>query len=149
MAKYNIPNAYNGGFVLPDYVQAEPPERGTFTTAMLPRGTISAVIPPLIATPIAETHGLGSLGGCTLAGNSLAGNTLTGNSLAGDTLGAQEYQLESLSGMRNLPRRGSSRAVNQSLGAVSVSSLASDPKILIAAALGAYLLLRKKKRSKR
>lgn len=36
---YNIPNAYNGGYVLPRNVQDEGIERRAFITKMLPRGT--------------------------------------------------------------------------------------------------------------
>lgn len=52
MSFYHLPHPWNPGYALPDYVQAEPPERGVFTTAWLPRGTISAVVPDFLAKPV-------------------------------------------------------------------------------------------------
>lgn len=51
MSLYNLPRPWNSGYAIPRYVLAEPPERGTFTTAQLPRGTISEVIPNYLAVP--------------------------------------------------------------------------------------------------
>jgi len=51
MSLYHLPRPWNPGFAIPAYVQAEPPERGTFVTAQLPRGTISQVIPNYLAVP--------------------------------------------------------------------------------------------------
>ena len=42
MSQYILPNPYDAGYAIPDYVQAEPPGRGTFTSKGLTRGTISA-----------------------------------------------------------------------------------------------------------
>lgn len=71
MSFYHLPNAWNPGYAIPDYVMAEPPERGTFTTKWLPRGTISAVVPDFLAKPGKRLLGrtdadLGSLGADTL-----------------------------------------------------------------------------------
>lgn len=44
-------NMYSPGYAIPDYILAEPPGRGTFTTEWLPRGTISQVIPDYMAVP--------------------------------------------------------------------------------------------------
>jgi len=101
MSFYQLPHPWNPGFVIPEYVMAEPPERGTFTTQWLPRGTISELVPDYLAKPgrkllgrnDAGLSGMGSLGGCTLAGSSLAGHALRGSSLSGDTLGARAYTL--------------------------------------------------------
>lgn len=89
MPKYNLPSAWNAGYAIPEYVNAEPPARGTFTTQWLPRGTISEVLPPLMAEP----EPLGSLSGSSLAGSTLAGPSLAGDSLAGDSLGLQARRL--------------------------------------------------------
>lgn len=51
MSFYHLPHPWNPGYALPEYVQAEPPERGTFTTQWLPRGTISSVVPDYLAVP--------------------------------------------------------------------------------------------------
>jgi hypothetical protein len=48
---YHLPNPYNPGYAIPDYVMAEPPERGTFTTQWLPRGTIPTLVPDFLAKP--------------------------------------------------------------------------------------------------
>lgn len=96
---YNLPPSWNPGYAIPDYVMAEPPERGTFTTQWLPRGTIPTLVPEFYADPGKELlgrrdAGLGSLGGGCFDSNSLAGSTLGGgSSLAGDSLGAREYEL--------------------------------------------------------
>lgn len=91
MPKYNLPSAWNAGYAIPDYVNAEPPARGTFTTAWLPRGTIPEVLPPLLARREPRAA-LGSLSGSSLAGSTLAVSSLAGASLAGDSLGAQGRQ---------------------------------------------------------
>lgn len=103
MSFYHLPHPWDPGYAIPRYVMAEPPERGTFTTQWLPRGTIPTLIPDYLAKPGQKLlgrgdAGLGSLGGCTLAGNSLRGTSLSGTSLSGDTLAAQEYHLEPLGG---------------------------------------------------
>jgi len=71
MSFYHLPNPWNPGYAIPDYVMAEPPERGTFTTKWLPRGTISQVVPDFLAKPGKRLLGrddadLGSLGADTL-----------------------------------------------------------------------------------
>lgn len=103
---YGLPRPWDPHYAIPDYVMAEPPERGTMTTQWLPRGTISEVIPDykLGATKRMDfgmSHGkkgagsaLGSLAGSTLGGSTLAGSTLAGSTLAGDTLGSTQFQLE-------------------------------------------------------
>ena len=81
MSFYHLPNPYNPGYALPDYVKAEPPGRGTFTTAWLPRGFISDVVPDFLAQPE------GPLAKHTLAKPSLAKPSLKGHSLSGSSLG--------------------------------------------------------------
>lgn len=84
---------YNPGYALPEYIRAEPPGRGTFTTKWLPRGTISEVIPDYLARPMpARGHSkgaerLGSLSGSVFDSSTLQGNSLCGHSLASDSLG--------------------------------------------------------------
>lgn len=101
MPFYHLPHPWNPGYAIPKYVLAEPPERGTFTTQWLPRGTISQIVPDYLAKPGRKILGrtdadLGSLGGTSLDCATLADPTLQGSSLAGDTLGAQVYELEPL-----------------------------------------------------
>ena len=103
MSFYHLPHPYNPGYAIPKYVLAEPPERGTFTTRWLPRGTISSLVPDYLAKPGAKLLGrddadLGSLSGHCLSGHSLAGHSLAGHTLAGDVLrgGDRMYRLESL-----------------------------------------------------
>lgn len=94
MAFYQIPNPWNPGYALPDYVLAEPPGRGTFTTAMIPRGTVDVLPPDYLAQPVvakgddgveARTSVTGS--GTSLSGHTLDRPTLRGSSLSGSTLG--------------------------------------------------------------
>jgi hypothetical protein len=69
---YNLPPSWNPGYEIPDYVMAEPPGRGTFTTSWLPRGTISGLVPEFQAVKVGRKilgrndAGLGSLGDDTL-----------------------------------------------------------------------------------
>lgn len=81
MSFYNLPNPWNPGYAIPEYVMAEPPERGTFTTQWLPRGTIPALVPDYLAKPGKKLLGrsdasLGSLGGCSLKGDTLGADTI-------------------------------------------------------------------------
>lgn len=103
MSFYHLPHPWDPGYAIPRYVMAEPPERGTFTTAWMPRGTIPNLVPDYFANPMgsqkilgrknAGLSGLGSLSGSTLAGPTLRGSTLAGSTLAGSSLGATEYEL--------------------------------------------------------
>ncbi len=45
MSFYILPTPWDPRYALPDYVQAEPPGRGTFTTKGPRRGTIQSLIP--------------------------------------------------------------------------------------------------------
>jgi hypothetical protein len=97
MSFYHLPNPWNPGYAIPQYVMAEPPGRGTFTTKWLPRGTIPELIPDFLAKPGQKIlgrgdAGLGSLGGNTLAENTLARSCFSDDTLAGDTLGAKAIE---------------------------------------------------------
>lgn len=59
MSFYRLPNPYNPGYAIPNYVMAEPPGRGVYTTKYIRRGTIDTLVPDFLS-------GLGSLGGDTL-----------------------------------------------------------------------------------
>lgn len=101
MPFYHLPHPWNPGYAVPKYVLAEPPERGTFTTQWLPRGTISQIVPDYLAKPGRKILGrtdadLGSLGGTTLDCSTLSRPTLAGHSLEGSSLGAEVYTLEPL-----------------------------------------------------
>lgn len=131
MSFYNLPNPYDPRYAIPEYVMAEPPERGTFTTQWLPRGTIPALVPDYLAKPGRKLLGrndaqLGSLGNHTLKSTSLSGT-----SLSGDTLGADATLVE----QPGVPTKPPG------------SSLSRNEKIAIGAgiAVAAYLLLRKKR----
>lgn len=88
MSFYRLPNPYNPGYAIPKYVMAEPPGRGTFTTKMIPRRTISQLPPDYLAKPAS------TLSGNTLVKSTLAGSSLGGSSLGNDTLGAGGSTLE-------------------------------------------------------
>ena len=105
MSFYQLPNPWNPGYVIPDYVMAEPPERGTFTTQWLPRGTIPQLIPDFLARPKKQTVSRArpkkqhkkpdtghSLSGSTLACHTLSCPSLSGSSLSHSSLGAQTTQ---------------------------------------------------------
>lgn len=104
MSFYHLPNPWDPGYAIPEYVMAEPPGRGTFTTKWMPRGTIPTLVPDFLAKPgqkllgrdDADLAGLGSLGESSLAGPTLRGSTLARHSLRGDSLGARVYTLEPL-----------------------------------------------------
>lgn len=74
----------NSGYDVPKYVEAEPPERGVYTTDWLPRGTISQVIPDYLA--VAQRKG-STLAKTSLSGTCFDEHTLSGHSLGDDTLG--------------------------------------------------------------
>lgn len=95
MSFYKSP-AFNSGYVIPRYVQAEPPERGTITTQWLPRGTIPEVLPDYLAVPKNQIRQRSTLAKHSLSGSCFDEGTLQGHSLAGDTLGAVAYELEPL-----------------------------------------------------
>lgn len=84
MSFYNLPHPWDPGYEIPDYVMAEPMGRGTFTTAWLPRGTVSTLPPDYLAKRVGEggEMTLGSLGGSSLGGHSLEGDTLAAYRLA-------------------------------------------------------------------
>lgn len=89
MSFYNLPNPYNPGYAIPEYVMAEPPERGTFTTAWLPRGTISTVVPDfLVKQQGKRLLGRNNADLGSLACSSLSGSTLRGSSLGDDAANA-------------------------------------------------------------
>ncbi len=76
MAFYHLPNPWNPGYSIPEYVLAEPPGRGTFTTKWLPRRTISQLAPDFLAKPTSTLskpkHGKqGSLSGSSLGNNTI------------------------------------------------------------------------------
>lgn len=63
---YNLPDAWNPGYEIPEYVMAEPPGRGVMVTDWLPRGTISELVPEFQPVRLEQPGGLGSLGDDTL-----------------------------------------------------------------------------------
>jgi hypothetical protein len=69
---------WSSGYAIPEYVRAEPPGRGTFTTKWLPRGTIPGLIPDFLAKPVGEK--------------------LTGRDDVRLGLGAEVYELVPMSG---------------------------------------------------
>ena len=151
MAFYHFRHPYNPGYAVPDYVLAEPPGRGTFTTAWLPRGTISQVIPDYLAKPgrkllgrdNAGLGGLGSLADTTLDGSTLGGgHSLSTPTLAGDTLGVRKYTLESLGA--DAAKRA---AFYEPQGESSLGGILTNPWAW-AFGLGAYLWWSSSKKSK-
>jgi hypothetical protein len=84
MSFYHLPHPWNPGYAIPEYIMAEPPGRGVFTTKWLPRGTISQLTPDFLAKSTAKKV--------------LGREDAQLGSLSGDTLGAKEtvYKLEPL-----------------------------------------------------
>lgn len=120
MSFYRMPSPWNPGYAIPNYVMAEPPERGTFTTQWMPRGTIPAVVPDMLAVPPGQVllgradAGLGSLGGGSLSRHSLSDSSLACSSLMGNSLGSEDYQLvrrPAAMGATRQPPMGKSRVV--------------------------------------
>ena len=158
MSFYQLPHPWDPGYVIPEYVMAEPPERGTFTTQWLPRGTISELVPDYLAKPgrkllgrnnaglSGSPNGMGSLGGCSLAGHSLAGHALRGSSLSGDTLGARAYTLMPTGAdLQEVPPAKTQEILNP--GGSGSGSMNLKPIAIGAAVIaGAFLLFGGKKR---
>lgn len=148
---YNFPPSWNPGYATPDYVMAEPPGRGTFTTKWLPRGVINSLEPSFVADPgkklLGRTDaGLGSLSGETIGGSSLSGSSITGSSLAGSTLledlGAQVYDL--------VPTSDDATAVDAALAAQRKKHAKIATAVVgVAAAALVYKLWKDNKRSRR
>lgn len=149
---YNFPPSWNPGFDIPEYVMAEPPGRGTFTTKWLPRRTISSLEPSFVADPGKKLlgrndAGLGSLAGVSIGGSSLAGSSITGSSLAGhslqEDLGAEVYTL--------VPTSDDAPAATDQTLAAERRREAKIAITVVAAAAGAlvYKLWRDNKRSRR
>jgi hypothetical protein len=143
---------------------AEPPERGTFTTQWLPRGTIPALVPDFLAKPGKKLlgrkdAGLGSLGGCSITGSSLAGSSLAGSSLGGwgpDGEWISEMDLEEQEAERAAAASGKPMTNVELVKTLDSmvpkpppkrTGMTRDQKIAVAAGLGvvAYLLLKKKR----
>ena len=151
MSFYQLPHPWDPGYVIPEYVMAEPPERGTFTTQWLPRGTISELVPDYLAKPGRKLLGrndaglsgspMGSLGGCSLAGSSLATHSMRGSSLSGDTLGARAYTLMPSAAGDTLtevpPKTAQATPASSNLKPIAIGA---------AVVAGAYFLFRKKRR---
>lgn len=96
MSFYKLPGPWNPGYVIPKYVQAEPPERGTITTQMLPRGTIPQLIPDYLAVKDPPVRVTSTLAQHSLKGTCFDDHSLAGHTLGNDSLGASEYSLEPL-----------------------------------------------------
>ena len=111
---YGLPPAWNPGFEIPDYVMAEPPGRGVFTTAWLPRGTISGLVPEFSAVDVGreitgrDDAGLGSLGDDTLGAG--VGNART-HPIAGYGQKAASYLMHSIRSVPAAQRQAALRAV--------------------------------------
>jgi hypothetical protein len=142
MAFFQIPNPWNPGYALPDYVLAEPPGRGTFTTAMIPRRTVDVLPPDYLAQPeIAEGgDGVEARTSVTGSGTSLSGHTLDKPTLAGSTLSKP-----TLSGS-TLGRKGKSTRYQLRPNAVGADLPGGATLPVLAAAAAAIWLLARKRR---
>jgi hypothetical protein len=115
---YNLPPSWDPGYVIPDYVMAEPPGRGTFTTQWLPRGTISGMVPDFAAVKTARQilgrndAGLGSLGDDTLGvGVGGAMRSLGANPIESYGQRAASWLMHSIKSVPSAQRSASLRAV--------------------------------------
>lgn len=103
MSFYHLPHPWDPKYAIPRYVMAEPPERGTYTTQWLPRGTISEVLPDYYAKRVGSKilgrtdAQLGSLAGSSLAGSCFGGgDSLAGSTLEGSSLGLTRFELKAM-----------------------------------------------------
>jgi hypothetical protein len=118
---YGLPPSWNPGYEIPDYVMAEPPGRGTFTTAWLPRGTISGMVPEFQAVKTAQIilgrndAGLGSLGDDTLGVASTRSSGRTGDPIAGYGTKAASWLMHSIRSVPSEHRTAALRAVLDAL----------------------------------
>lgn len=142
MAFYQIPNPWNPGYALPDYVLAEPPGRGTFTTNMIPRGTVDVLPPDYLARPelTKDDGGVEARTSVTGSGTSLSGHTLDKPTLRGSTLGRS-----SLSGS-TLGRKGKATRYSVRPNAVGLDVPGGSTLPVLAFAAAAVWLLARKKR---
>ena len=83
MSYLQVPHPWNPGYAIPDYVQAEPPGRCTYTTAWLPRGTIDGLVPDYLAKPMRDARSaMGfSVGGVTVPSWALLAGAAVGAGL--------------------------------------------------------------------
>lgn len=113
---YNLPSAWDPGYAIPAYVMAEPPGRGTFTTAWLPRGTISELVPEFQAQRAGTTlldrkdAGLGSLGDDTL-GAQAPQRAAKGDAIAGYGQKAASWIMHSIKSVPSEHRTAALRAM--------------------------------------
>jgi hypothetical protein len=115
---YGLPPSWNPGYEIPDYVMAEPPGRGTMTTAWLPRGTISALVPEFQAVKTAQQilgrndAGLGSLGDDTLGiGTGVARSTAGRDPIADYGVKAASWLMHSIKSVPSDQRTTALRAI--------------------------------------
>lgn len=82
MSYLQMPHPWNPRYAIPDYVQAEPPGRGAYTTAWLPRGTIDGLVPDYLAKPIPSSAAMGfTVGGVAIPNWALLGAAAVGAGL--------------------------------------------------------------------
>lgn len=84
MSFMQVGHAWSTGYAIPEYVRAEPPGRGTFTTKWMPRGTIPGLVTDFLAKP--------------------AGKKLTGRTDVHLGLGAEVYELVPTGASEPLPQ---------------------------------------------
>jgi hypothetical protein len=136
MAFFQIPNPWNPGYALPDYVLAEPPGRGTFTTAMLPRRTVDVLPPDYLSQPIPARGSDGVEQKTSLSGHTLDKPTLTGSSLSVPTLSGS-----------TLGRKGKAARYTKRVGATAVGDLPGGSTLpLLAVGAAALWFLSRKRR---
>ena len=142
MAFFQIPNPWNPGYALPDYVLAEPPGRGTFTTAMIPRRTVDVLPPDYLAQPEVATKGdgVGTRTSVTGSGTSLSGHTLDRPTLAGSSLSGSTLEGSTLG------KKGRATRYTVRPNAVGLDMPGGNTLPLLAAAAAAIWLLSRKRR---
>lgn len=118
---YGLPPSWNPGYEIPDYVMAEPPGRGTFTTSWLPRGTISGLVPEFQAVKTAQRilgrndAGLGSLGDDTLGVQTSRASSRAGDPIAAYGQKAASWLMHSIKSVPSEHRTAALRAVLDAL----------------------------------
>jgi hypothetical protein len=140
----NCPRS-NGCFTLPDYVQAEPLNRGAYATKYIPRGT-GGTLPRAEGRPLRAVR----VSSAVLKGANIAGSSIHGSSLAKSSLATSSLSGSSLGNMEvfDLVPTGADEALNPYEGGQApapAKPAIPAPALIVGGLALAWLLLKKRR----